>query len=135
MVRDMGSVEGPSAVEARVAAHEKRFPLLVFFLGLWDLGRRGLVRLTSSEWLNWWPFWRQEKRLERLIAEADANPKDAQKQSALLAELNKHRFIYFFQSCLFSLILLDNLVCYVQIFYLLLAFPAKISILRYVLAL
>ncbi|KAG6410852.1 hypothetical protein SASPL_128923 [Salvia splendens] len=34
--------------------------------------------------------WRQEKRLERLIAEADSNPKDAAKQSALLVELNKH---------------------------------------------
>nr|CAD1834148.1 unnamed protein product [Ananas comosus var. bracteatus] len=43
-----------------------------------------------SEWLSWWPFWRQEKRLERLIAEADANPRDAAKQSALLSELNKH---------------------------------------------
>ncbi|KAH6770038.1 FTSH protease 11 [Perilla frutescens var. hirtella] len=31
-----------------------------------------------------------EKRLERLLAEADANPKDAAKQNALLAELNKH---------------------------------------------
>ncbi|KAH6757091.1 FTSH protease 11 [Perilla frutescens var. hirtella] len=31
-----------------------------------------------------------EKRLEMLLAEADANPKDAAKQNALLAELNKH---------------------------------------------
>ncbi|KAK4273908.1 hypothetical protein QN277_017212 [Acacia crassicarpa] len=33
---------------------------------------------------------KKEKHLARLIAEADANPQDATKQSALLAELNKH---------------------------------------------
>uniref|UniRef100_A0A7N0U661 AAA+ ATPase domain-containing protein n=1 Tax=Kalanchoe fedtschenkoi TaxID=63787 RepID=A0A7N0U661_KALFE len=43
-----------------------------------------------SEWMNWWPFAQQEKRLERLIAEAEANPMDAEKQAALLVELNKH---------------------------------------------
>ncbi|PKU68001.1 ATP-dependent zinc metalloprotease FTSH 11, chloroplastic/mitochondrial [Dendrobium catenatum] len=90
MAGDLGSLEKSSAVEVRTESQEKRFPLLVFFVGLWDLVRRGLGRLNLSDWLNWWPFWRQEKRLERLIAEADANPKDAEKQSALLAELNRH---------------------------------------------
>ncbi|KAI9097538.1 hypothetical protein K1719_025309 [Acacia pycnantha] len=33
---------------------------------------------------------KEEKHLARLIAEADANPQDATKQSTLLAELNKH---------------------------------------------
>lgn len=90
VVEDLGSVEKSSVVEVTTAAQEKRFPILVFFIGLWDLVRRGVGRLTLSEWLNWWPFWRQEKRLQRLITDADANPKDAGKQSALLAELNKH---------------------------------------------
>ncbi|XP_010266479.1 PREDICTED: ATP-dependent zinc metalloprotease FTSH 11, chloroplastic/mitochondrial-like [Nelumbo nucifera] len=69
---------------------ENRFPLLVFLVGILASARRGFERLAFSEWLNWWPFWRQEKRLERLISEADASPNDAAKQSALLAELNKH---------------------------------------------
>ncbi|KAK9143962.1 hypothetical protein Syun_013362 [Stephania yunnanensis] len=63
---------------------------MVFLVGVWASVRRGFEKLAFSEWLSWWPFWRQEKRLERFIAEADANPKDAAKQSALLAELNKH---------------------------------------------
>ncbi|OVA01941.1 Peptidase M41 [Macleaya cordata] len=67
-----------------------RLPILVFLMGVFASLKRGFEKLSFSEWLNWWPFWRQEKRLERLIAEADANPKDAIKQSALLAELNKH---------------------------------------------
>ncbi|KDP22165.1 hypothetical protein JCGZ_25996 [Jatropha curcas] len=67
-----------------------KLPFIVFVLGLWATARRGLEKFLASDWLSWWPFWQQEKRLERLIAEADANPKDADKQSALLAELNKH---------------------------------------------
>ncbi|KAM5573574.1 hypothetical protein ABKV19_013220 [Rosa sericea] len=65
-------------------------PLVVFFMGLWETARRGFEKALASEWFSWWPFWRQEKRLERLIAEADADPKDPVKQSALFAELNKH---------------------------------------------
>lgn len=66
-------------------------PLVVFLMGLWATTRSGLSKVLASDWFSWWPFSQQEKRLERLIAEADANPKDAVKQSALLAELNKHR--------------------------------------------
>ncbi|VAH77609.1 unnamed protein product [Triticum turgidum subsp. durum] len=36
-----------------------------------------------------WPFWRPDRRLQRLIDDADAHPKDPAKQSALLHELNK----------------------------------------------
>lgn len=68
-----------------------RLPMVVFFIGLWASVRRGVEKALASEWFSWWPFWRQEKRLERLIAEADADPKDPVKQSALFAELNKHR--------------------------------------------
>uniref|UniRef100_J3L1Y7 AAA+ ATPase domain-containing protein n=2 Tax=Oryza brachyantha TaxID=4533 RepID=J3L1Y7_ORYBR len=39
--------------------------------------------------MSWWPFWRPDRGLQRLIDEADANPTDAAKQSALLQELNK----------------------------------------------
>lgn len=70
-----------------------KIPLLVFLLGLWATARRKLEKLVASDWFSWWPFWQQEKRLDRLIAEADANPKDAEKQSAVLAELNKHRLV------------------------------------------
>lgn len=72
----------------------KGLPLVVFFMGLWATARRGFEKALASDWFSWWPFWRQEKRLERLIAEADANPKDPVKQSALFAELNKHRLGY-----------------------------------------
>ncbi|KAM1236499.1 hypothetical protein ACFX2F_037600 [Malus domestica] len=65
-------------------------PLVVFLMGLWATTRSGFSNVLASDWFSWWPFSQQEKRLERLIAEADANPKDAVKQSALLAELNKH---------------------------------------------
>ena len=88
----MAAVDGV-AEESSVAAErqiESRLPLLAFLIGVLESVRRGFDRLSMSEWLSWWPF-RQEKRLERLIAEADANPKDAAKQSALLVKLNKHR--------------------------------------------
>ncbi|CAK9138440.1 unnamed protein product [Ilex paraguariensis] len=78
---------------------KSRLPVVVFFMGLFATIRKGFEKVMLSDWFHWWPFWRQEKRLERLIVEADANPKDAAKQSALLAELNKHRlgkYIFFF---------------------------------------
>ncbi|XP_038987131.1 ATP-dependent zinc metalloprotease FTSH 9, chloroplastic/mitochondrial-like isoform X2 [Phoenix dactylifera] len=67
-----------------------RWPLVAFLIGVMDSLRRRFDVVMMSERLSWWPFWRQEKRLQLLIAEADANPGDAAKQSALLAELNKH---------------------------------------------
>ncbi|CAL9152990.1 unnamed protein product [Musa hybrid cultivar] len=69
---------------------EGRFRLMVFLMGALASARKGLDAVLMSEWLSWWPFWRKEQRLEWLIADADANPMDAAKQSALLAELNKH---------------------------------------------
>lgn len=96
-------VNGGGSLGKSVAADEKlaekegaksKLSLLVFFMGVWARLRRGMEKLMTWDWLSWWPFWRQEKRLEQLIAEANANPKDAAKQSALLAELNKHRLLY-----------------------------------------
>ncbi|KAK6936716.1 AAA ATPase, AAA+ lid domain [Dillenia turbinata] len=69
---------------------KSKLPIVVFFMGLFATARKGFEKIAMSEWFNWWSFWRQEKRSERLIAESDANPKDAEKQSALLTELNKH---------------------------------------------
>jgi ATP-dependent metalloprotease len=70
---------------------KNRLPLVVFLMGMWVRMRKGFEKVLKLDWLSWWPFWRQEKRLEKLIADADANPKDPAKQSALFAELNKHR--------------------------------------------
>ncbi|CAA3013185.1 ATP-dependent zinc metalloprotease FTSH 11, chloroplastic mitochondrial [Olea europaea subsp. europaea] len=70
---------------------KKRFPMLLFIMGVFERLRSGFERILYSDWFSRWPFWWQEKLLNHLIAEADANPKDAAKQSALLAELNKHR--------------------------------------------
>ncbi|MCH86631.1 ATP-dependent zinc metalloprotease FTSH 11 chloroplastic/mitochondrial-like, partial [Trifolium medium] len=58
-------------------------------IGLWVRAKKGIER-AFSELFDWWPFWRQEKRLAKLISEADANREDAVKQSALFVELNKH---------------------------------------------
>lgn len=71
---------------------KSKVPILVFLMGVFGTMRTKFHKLIMSDWFNWWPFWRQEKRLELLIADADANPKDATKQSALFAELNKHRY-------------------------------------------
>ncbi|XP_031390632.1 ATP-dependent zinc metalloprotease FTSH 11, chloroplastic/mitochondrial [Punica granatum] len=95
---ELGADSGENLVESRVEdgslveneASKSKIPVMVFLTGVWAVLKRGYERLLAADWLSWLPFWRQEKRLERLIAEADANPKDAAKQSALLAELNKH---------------------------------------------
>lgn len=69
---------------------KKKLPILVFLMGVFAKVKKGFENILLSDWFSWWPFWQQEKRLERLIADADANPNDAAMQSALLAELNKH---------------------------------------------
>ncbi|KAK4787889.1 hypothetical protein SAY86_011722 [Trapa natans] len=80
--------EDGSLVENKLP--KSKIPVMVFLMGVWAMLKRGYERLLEMNWLGWLPFWRQEKRLERLIAEADTNPMDAAKQSALLIELNKH---------------------------------------------
>ncbi|KAH9677328.1 ATP-dependent zinc metalloprotease yme1l1 [Citrus sinensis] len=74
---------------AGAAVDSKKIPLMVFLMGVWARLSRGIEKLMTWDWLSWWPFWRQEKRIEQLIAEANANPKDPAKQTALLSELNK----------------------------------------------
>lgn len=79
---------GPSEVQGE----RKDLSLGLLLMGLQDTFRGMLNGLPEVDWLRWWP-WRHKRRLEHLIADADANPKDAAKQSALLAELNKFRFV------------------------------------------
>ncbi|KAF8042889.1 hypothetical protein BT93_A1270 [Corymbia citriodora subsp. variegata] len=69
---------------------KSKVTVMVFLMGVWAMLKSGYERVLAGDWLNWLPFWRQEKKLESLIADADANPLDAAKQGALLAELNKH---------------------------------------------
>lgn len=49
-------------------------------------------QLVMSGWFSWWPFGGENTRLGLLMVDADKNPKDASKQSAFLAELNKKKF-------------------------------------------
>ncbi|KAI9108742.1 hypothetical protein K1719_020047 [Acacia pycnantha] len=56
-----------------------RFGIEIYLVGLWARAR-DVLQKAFSDFLNWWPFWRQEKHLARLIAEADANPQDATKR-------------------------------------------------------
>lgn len=88
----LNETSGGGEVEGEVTDEnvKERLPIMVFLMGVFARLRDGFEKFLYSDWFSWWPFWKQEKRLERLIAEADANPKDAAKQSALLAELNKH---------------------------------------------
>ncbi|CAN6860932.1 unnamed protein product [Brassica oleracea] len=76
-----------SNAEDRNKKEKGKFPILVLLMGLWASLKRAMEKVMQREW---WPFSRPEKRLEKLIAQADANPLDAALQGALLAELNKH---------------------------------------------
>lgn len=73
VLEDEGEAAGPPGEAGG------QFPGFVFLAGI----GKGLGRL--------WPFLR-DKRLKKLVEEADANPMDAAKQSALLAEMTKSRF-------------------------------------------
>lgn len=88
-VSDNEAVHMESEVLVENDGLKKKLPILVFLMGLFAKVKKGFENVLLSDWFSWWPFWQQEKRLERLIADADANPKDAALQSALLAELNK----------------------------------------------
>ncbi|CAN8252742.1 unnamed protein product [Cochlearia groenlandica] len=81
---------GVTTEEEEEKKKKSKFQIVVLFMTLWAALKKAMEKVTEWEWLTFWPFSRQEKRLEKLIAEADANPKDAALQGALLAELNKH---------------------------------------------
>ncbi|KAK6121834.1 hypothetical protein DH2020_044447 [Rehmannia glutinosa] len=88
----VGETSGNGEVEGEVKNGnlKERLPVVAFLIGVFARLKNGFANVLYSDWFSWWPFWSNEKRLERLIVEADANPKDADKQSALLAELNKN---------------------------------------------
>lgn len=86
--------EGEEGLVVEKNGEEGKLAIVVFLVGIWATMKKGFEKIWLSGWLSWWP-WQQEKRLQRLIAEADANPNDAVLQSSLLAELNKHRFEQF----------------------------------------
>ena len=92
-----GTISGGEETEGKEEDLEKKskFKIVVLMMGVWAAIKRAMEKVMEWEWLSWWPFSRQEKRLEKLIAEADANPKDAALQGALLAELNKHMYALF----------------------------------------
>ncbi|KAL6541523.1 ATP-dependent zinc metalloprotease FTSH 11, chloroplastic/mitochondrial [Orobanche gracilis] len=69
---------------------KKRLWIMGFLMGIFARLKNGIQRIVYLNWYSWSPFSRQDKQLERLIEEADANPMDAGKQSRLLGELNKH---------------------------------------------
>lgn len=101
------TVEGESEEVGKVGGSEGlgekgdkkgKIQIMAFFMGVWAMLRKGFEKLMAVTWFSWLPIWREAKKLDRLMAEADANPKDAAKQAELLAELNKHRFVSFHQS-------------------------------------
>lgn len=85
-----GAGGGEVGNHKEVEGSKEKLPLFVFLMGFFARMKIGFQKMLLSDGFSWWPFWRQEKRLELLISEADSNPKDAAKQSALLVELNKH---------------------------------------------
>ena len=86
--------EGEEGLMVEKNGEERKLAIVVFLVGIWATMKKGFEKIWLSGWFSWWP-WQQEKRLQRLIAQADANPNDAVLQSSLLAELNKHRFEQF----------------------------------------
>ncbi|KAF5190761.1 Atp-dependent zinc metalloprotease ftsh [Thalictrum thalictroides] len=93
-VVESDAIVDASIIEDTVSSKENgklqsKLPIFVFLMGVLASARTRLENIDISKWMNWWPFLRQEKRLERLIAEADANPNNPAIQSTLLSELNK----------------------------------------------
>lgn len=70
--------------------NDEKLSLSLYLARFLALAWKKMTAFSFSDWLSWWPLWQREKRLEQLLAQANANPRDASKQSALLAELNKH---------------------------------------------
>ncbi|KAH0906341.1 hypothetical protein HID58_038168 [Brassica napus] len=80
--------EGAEVKGAEEDTKKSKFPVVVLLMGVWAYLKRAMEKVIMQR--EWWPFSRPEKRLQKLIAQADANPLDAALQGALFAELNKH---------------------------------------------
>ncbi|KAG5558776.1 hypothetical protein RHGRI_008659 [Rhododendron griersonianum] len=80
---ESNSVDGERKKAEVSVAKGDMLPAVVFAMGLLARAREGLERFFASDWFSWWRIWRQERMsLARLVEEADANPRDAAKQSA-----------------------------------------------------
>lgn len=96
---DLGKEEGKSGEENEVV--KSKLPVVAFMTDQYANAKKDFDKFIESILYHWFPpLLPEEKRLMRMLAEADENPKDAAKQSALLAELNKLRY----QSTVFGLI-------------------------------
>ncbi|CAF2324688.1 unnamed protein product [Brassica napus] len=83
--------EGAEVKGAEEDTKKSKFPVVVLLMGVWAYLKRAMEKVIMQR--EWWPFSRPEKRLQKLIAQADANPLDAALQGALFAELNKHMYV------------------------------------------
>uniref|UniRef100_A0ACD5VMC7 Uncharacterized protein n=1 Tax=Avena sativa TaxID=4498 RepID=A0ACD5VMC7_AVESA len=86
---ETGSAAKDGKEELEDLVDKARVWAVAFAAGVVEAARRFFDWVVSGDWMSWWPFWRPDRRLQRLIDDADADPKDAAKQSALLHELNK----------------------------------------------
>lgn len=82
-----GSDPSIGAEKSGSAREDERSPIAALFEGARESSKKAF-----AQFMNWLPLWQQERRLARLIIDAEANPNDVAKQTALLVELNKHRF-------------------------------------------
>lgn len=73
--------------KSAIAKEDQRSSIAALFEGARESSKKAF-----ADFMNWLPLWQQERRLARLIIDAEANPNDVAKQTALLVELNKHRF-------------------------------------------
>ncbi|KOM41417.1 hypothetical protein LR48_Vigan04g161500 [Vigna angularis] len=82
-----GEESDPSigAEKSGTAKEDERSPIAALFEGARESSKKAF-----AQFMNWLPLWQQERRLARLIIDAEANPNDVAKQTALLVELNKH---------------------------------------------
>lgn len=69
---------------------DARFPVLGLLVGLWRGMNKEAEKVSNSKAAKGFWNWLKESRLERMLKEADANPSDVSKQTALLVELGKH---------------------------------------------
>ncbi|KAK8465324.1 hypothetical protein PHAVU_009G054200 [Phaseolus vulgaris] len=71
--------------KSAIAKEDQRSSIAALFEGARESSKKAF-----ADFMNWLPLWQQERRLARLIIDAEANPNDVAKQTALLVELNKH---------------------------------------------
>ncbi|KAM3331114.1 hypothetical protein ACQJBY_027273 [Aegilops geniculata] len=86
---DTGPAPNDGKEELEDLVDKARVWAVAFAAAVVEAAKRFFDWVVSGDWMSWWPFWRPDRRLQRLIDDADAHPKDPAKQSALLHELNK----------------------------------------------